>query len=120
MGTFCRFVWLHYHITVSCFFELVYCSCDNLLLHNSLILLLIIIVSIFCCVTEMTTETSKTGDVPPVTLATMVSPTIVALASAVVPLNHSEKPEKFNGTESRRWQQKMLFYLTTLHLARFL
>ena len=31
-----------------------------------------------------------------------------------------EKPEKFDGTEFKRWQQKMLFYLTTLHLARFL
>ena len=28
--------------------------------------------------------------------------------------------EKFNGTEFKRWQQKMLFYLTTLNLARFL
>ena len=35
-------------------------------------------------------------------------------------LNHGEKPEKFNGTDFKRWQQKMLFYLTTLNLARFL
>ncbi|XXG63020.1 hypothetical protein AAC387_Pa05g1293 [Persea americana] len=35
-------------------------------------------------------------------------------------VNHGEKPEKFNGTEFRRWQQKMLFYLTSLNLARFL
>ena len=35
-------------------------------------------------------------------------------------VNHGEKPEKFNGTEFKRWQQKMLFYLTTLNLARFL
>ncbi|XXG39618.1 hypothetical protein AAC387_Pa01g0534 [Persea americana] len=34
--------------------------------------------------------------------------------------NHGEKPGKFNGTEFKRWQQKMLFYLTTLNLARFL
>ena len=34
--------------------------------------------------------------------------------------NHGEKPEKFNGTDFKRWQQKMLFYLTTLNLARFL
>ena len=32
----------------------------------------------------------------------------------------SEKPEKFDGTEFMRWQQKMLFYLTTLHLVKFL
>ena len=31
-----------------------------------------------------------------------------------------EKPGKFNGTEFKRWQQMMLFYLTTLHLAKFL
>ncbi|GKC82841.1 hypothetical protein Tco_1138558, partial [Tanacetum coccineum] len=34
--------------------------------------------------------------------------------------NHAEKPEKFNGPNFKRWQQKMLFYLTTLNLARFL
>ena len=28
-----------------------------------------------------------------------------------------EKPEKFNGTDFKRWQQKMLFYLTTMNLA---
>ena len=27
---------------------------------------------------------------------------------------------KFNGTDFKRWQQKMLFYLTTLSLAKFL
>ncbi|CAN6716595.1 unnamed protein product [Malus baccata var. baccata] len=30
---------------------------------------------------------------------------------------HSEKPEKFKGGDFKRWQQKMLFYLTTLNLA---
>ncbi|GKE34380.1 hypothetical protein Tco_1453702, partial [Tanacetum coccineum] len=34
--------------------------------------------------------------------------------------NHAEKPEKFNGQNFKRWQQKMFFYLTTLGLARFL
>ncbi|OMO62208.1 hypothetical protein CCACVL1_22961 [Corchorus capsularis] len=37
-----------------------------------------------------------------------------------VPLAYSEKPEKFSGANFNRWQQKMLFYLTTLNLARFL
>ncbi|GJY01852.1 pol polyprotein [Tanacetum coccineum] len=34
--------------------------------------------------------------------------------------NHAEKPEKFNGQNFKRWQQKMFFYLTTLGLAQFL
>ena len=35
-------------------------------------------------------------------------------------LSHGEKPEKFNGNDFKIWQEKMLFYLTTLNLARFL
>ena len=35
-------------------------------------------------------------------------------------VNHGEKPEKFSGLHFKRWQQNMLFYLTTLNLARFL
>ncbi|XP_024963136.1 uncharacterized protein LOC112503306 [Cynara cardunculus var. scolymus] len=34
--------------------------------------------------------------------------------------NHVEKPEKFKGTDFRRWQRKMLFYLTTLHVSNVL
>ncbi|GKA97182.1 hypothetical protein Tco_0825076, partial [Tanacetum coccineum] len=34
--------------------------------------------------------------------------------------NHAEKPEKFNGQNFKRWQQKMFFYLETLNLAWFL
>ena len=34
-------------------------------------------------------------------------------------VNHGEKPKKFDGTEFKRWQQKMMFYRTTLNLARF-
>ena len=41
-------------------------------------------------------------------------------ARITVPVNHGEKPEKFNGTEFKRWQQKMLFYLTTLNLEKLL
>ena len=32
----------------------------------------------------------------------------------------AEKPEKFDGLNFKRWQQKMLFYLTTIGLVRFL
>ena len=35
-------------------------------------------------------------------------------------LSHGERPEKFTGMDFKRWQQKMLFYLTTLGLAKFL
>ncbi|GKB35787.1 DNA polymerase zeta catalytic subunit-like protein [Tanacetum coccineum] len=31
--------------------------------------------------------------------------------------SHVEKPEKFKGYDFRRWQQKMLFYLTSLHVS---
>ncbi|XXG54031.1 hypothetical protein AAC387_Pa03g2009 [Persea americana] len=45
--------------------------------------------------------------------------TLVSTPAPVI-VNNGEKPEKFNGTEFKRWQQKILFYLTTLNLARFL
>ena len=40
--------------------------------------------------------------------------------SELVYVSLGEKPDKFNGLHFNRWQQKMLFYLTTLNLARFL
>ncbi|GJW83391.1 hypothetical protein Tco_0156536 [Tanacetum coccineum] len=49
---------------------------------------------------------------------TVVNATGAPVANAVA--NHAEKPEKFNGQNFKRWQQKMFFYLTTLGLARFL
>ncbi|KAL8132571.1 hypothetical protein AgCh_008162 [Apium graveolens] len=50
--------------------------------------------------------------VPPVVLVALVMPTVSAA--------QAEKPEKFNGTNFKRWQQKMHFYLTTLHMDCFL
>ena len=44
------------------------------------------------------------------------SPPVIPTASTV----HGEKPEKFKGSEFKRWQMKMLFYLTTLNLAKCL
>ncbi|KAA0036703.1 pol polyprotein [Cucumis melo var. makuwa] len=38
----------------------------------------------------------------------------------VTSVAHGEKPEKFGGVDYKRWQQKMLLYLTTLNLAKFL
>ena len=43
-----------------------------------------------------------------------------ALMPTPLPNPKPEKPGKFDGTEFKRWQQKILFYLTTLHLAKFL
>lgn len=61
-----------------------------------------------------------TGVIPPVVNTTTTpvvgAPTIVHSNS----VSHGEKPEKFVGVDFKRWQQKMLFYLTTLNLAKFL
>ena len=56
-------------------------------------------------------------------MTTDSTPTVVPpLKPVMAPMtvSHGEKPEKFNGNEFKRWQQKMLFYLTTLNLACFL
>ncbi|KAL5543446.1 hypothetical protein UlMin_007230 [Ulmus minor] len=47
-------------------------------------------------------------------------PVVSPAVPVSIPVNHGEKPEKFSGLNFKRWQQKMLFYLTTLNLARFL
>ncbi|GJX07078.1 retrovirus-related pol polyprotein from transposon TNT 1-94, partial [Tanacetum coccineum] len=59
---------------------------------------------------------TNTQTPPPAT--TVVIPTGAPATNTVA--NHAEKPEKFNGQNFKRWQQKMFFYLTTLGLARFL
>ncbi|KAL7220115.1 hypothetical protein ACSBR2_013052 [Camellia fascicularis] len=51
-------------------------------------------------------------------MVTAIAPTSSPVVT--VPVNHSEKSEKFLGTDFKRWQQKMLFYCATLNLARFL
>lgn len=48
-------------------------------------------------------------------IASMTSVPTVPTAPA-----HGEKPSKFSGADFKRWQQKMLLYLTTLSLSRFL
>ena len=42
------------------------------------------------------------------------------MISATIPVENGEKLEKFNGLNFKRWQHKMLLYLTTLNLVRFL
>lgn len=44
----------------------------------------------------------------------------VAPALPNVPATHLWEPEEFNGTNIKRWQQKMLFCLSTLNMSRFL
>ncbi|XP_072975161.1 uncharacterized protein [Typha angustifolia] len=53
-------------------------------------------------------------------MAEIVKSTISPITAPLVPTVYGEKPEKFYGAEFKRWQQKMLFYLTTLNLAKFL
>ncbi|KAK3041096.1 hypothetical protein RJ639_026893 [Escallonia herrerae] len=69
-----------------------------------------------------TSETNpKSGPVNPNVQhsgGTVYATPYVALAHGSVGLG--ERPEKFNGKDFKKWQQKMLFYLTTLNLARFL
>ncbi|KAL2499220.1 Uncharacterized protein Adt_24770 [Abeliophyllum distichum] len=49
-----------------------------------------------------------------------VTQTLVPTGHVNILVNHRRKPDKFNGLNFKKWQQKMLFYLTTLNLARFL
>ena len=60
----------------------------------------------------------------PTTSAHVTTPTVAQapVLPTIMPISVSpeEKPEKFSGLNFKRWQQKMLFYLTTFNLARFL
>ena len=49
----------------------------------------------------------------------MATPNVVPRPTPVI-VGHGEKLEKFNGSDFKHWQQKMLFYLTTLNLAAYL
>ena len=53
-------------------------------------------------------------------MVTLTPTPVVPNVPAAVLINHEKKSEKFNGTEFKRWQQKILFYLITLNLAWFL
>ena len=67
--------------------------------------------------------TFETNDaVPYVSVSGSVARTSVVKepASVAIPVNHAKRPEKFNGQNFKRWQQKIFFYLTTLNLARLL
>ncbi|KAL7208180.1 hypothetical protein ACSBR1_030015 [Camellia fascicularis] len=51
-------------------------------------------------------------------MVTAIAPTPSPVVT--VPVNHGEKSKKFLGIDFKRWQQKIMFYLTSLNLARFL
>ena len=56
---------------------------------------------------------------------TVVAPTVgakapVTSALPTMPISQLEKPDKFKGINFKHWQQKMVFYLTTLNLTRFI
>ncbi|XP_073137768.1 uncharacterized protein [Henckelia pumila] len=63
------------------------------------------------------TPVTPTPPPPPITPPPVTSVVVTTPAASNA---HAERPEKFSGTDFKTWQQKMLFYLTTLHLARFL
>ncbi|XP_022869996.1 uncharacterized protein LOC111389308 [Olea europaea var. sylvestris] len=48
----------------------------------------------------------------------VVPPVAIPLHNTIIP--HGEKSKKFAGVDFKRWQQKILFYLTTLNLVKFL
>ena len=66
----------------------------------------------------MATETGQTNAQTSTSMVAAITPTPHPVMTVLV--NHGEKPEKFSITDFKRWQQEMLFYLTTLNLARFL
>ncbi|GJW62497.1 tubulin beta-1 chain [Tanacetum coccineum] len=61
-----------------------------------------------------TTALNKTNTI----VTTPVNVTGAPVTNTVA--NHAKKPEKFNGHNFKRWQQKMFFHLETLNLAWFL
>ena len=67
---------------------------------------------------------SGSDTIVPTTSAHVATPTVAQapMLPTTMPISISpgEKPKKFSGVNFKRWQQKMLFYLTTLNLARFL
>ena len=62
-------------------------------------------------VTMAVVNTQQTSGSTTPAYAHVVPPTVAG---------HGERPEKFSGRDFKYWQQKMLFYLTTLGLAKYL
>ena len=64
------------------------------------------------------------SNVVPISFAQVATPTVaqVPVMSTTMSISVSlgEKPKKFNGLNFKKWQYKILFYLTILNLTRFL
>ncbi|XP_016566986.1 uncharacterized protein LOC107865164 [Capsicum annuum] len=65
----------------------------------------------------MNTESHVNDGVTSVTITIVATTSRTNIAPAMAP---AEKSEKFSGVDSKHWQQKMFFYLTTLSLQRFI
>ena len=59
---------------------------------------------------------SDSNNVVPVASDSTVAQVLVTPTIVPIVVSPGEKKEKFNGLNFKRWQQKMLFYLTTLNL----
>ncbi|KAL7181313.1 hypothetical protein ACSBR1_040235 [Camellia fascicularis] len=68
----------------------------------------------------MTTKTTQTNVQTSVVMGTATTISLTPPIIVTIPVNYGKKPKMFLGTDCKRWQQKMLFYLTTLNLAHFL
>ncbi|KAL4274112.1 hypothetical protein GQ457_13G011410 [Hibiscus cannabinus] len=49
-----------------------------------------------------------------------MQPSLPMNQNPMVAMSHNEKPSKFTGHNFKTWQQKMLFYLTMLNMAKYL
>ncbi|XP_019059762.1 PREDICTED: TMV resistance protein N-like [Tarenaya hassleriana] len=69
--------------------------------------------------TDMNNQVPNVANVVPLGM-----PSVVAnsenQAIPIVPIGPAERPEQFKGQNFKRWQQKMLFFLTQLKLSRFM
>ncbi|XP_042051437.1 uncharacterized protein LOC121796710 [Salvia splendens] len=68
----------------------------------------------------MSTEAGGNGNNTIGSSSAATNTSMLAPVSTSRVMAQAEKPEKFKGSEFKRWQQKMLFYLTTLGVANFL
>ncbi|KAH9678457.1 hypothetical protein KPL71_025717 [Citrus sinensis] len=68
----------------------------------------------------MTTETNYVIPTTHISVSAAGPSVVKEPVAMTIPVNHTERPEKFNGQNFKRWLQKIFFYLTTLNLASFL